>query len=215
MFRLPYSINEKSGLISLPIKNLDKFSLDMAKPQNVTGGEKFLVATGSAEYLLMEALNWKSNTTPPKPVIEKKFKEYTEKIPLEQFPPCMKNILKGIKDGKKRSLFLMLNFLRKSNWNQQEIEIAITEWNEKNSPPLSRSYILGQLIHTFRGTAFPPSNCSKIASFEFGICTPDSRCDKIKNPISYPIRKRENTQKSPPPIKKKRRKSKELEEVIL
>jgi len=218
MFRLPYSINEKAGLISVPVKNLDKFSLQDAKPENVTVKEKFLDVKGSADYLLMEALNWKSNTSPPKPVAVKKiYEEYTEKIPEEQFPPCMKNVLKGIKDGKKRSLFLMTSFLRKANWDRQEIEAAVSGWNEKNTPPLPRSYVLGQLTHAFRGTSFPPSNCSKVAGYEFGICTPDSRCEKIKNPISYPIRKSNVAKKLPLPEKKKRRtrRRRDVEEVIL
>lgn len=216
MFRLPYSINEKSGLISIPIDDVEEFKIEDAKPQNVIANKKFLMSEGKADYLLMDALNWSSKNIPiTKPIETKKeYKPYTQRIPEEKFPPCIKNILKGIKDGRKRSLFLMLNFLRKANWSQEEVVTRVEKWNNENSSPLPTSYVSGQVSHAFRGESFPPPNCSKIASFDFRVCTPDSRCSQIKNPISYPIRKKTVKKLKPAPKKKKRRR-KDVEDVIL
>ncbi len=189
LFRLPFSINEKGGFVSVPIKDIDSFETEMAKPENVIVEKTFLGKAGDASDLLQDALNWHAASTPTEePKAKKEFKNTGWKVPEESFPPCMKNIFAGLRDGRKRSLFIALNYLRSANWEFEEIENRVLEWNTKNSPPLPMAYIRGQLSYASRSKPFLPPNCEKIKAFEFGICTPDQRCARIKNPAGYALR---------------------------
>ena len=145
LFRLPYSLHESSGLVSLPIKALqiDKFQKEWAMPEKVKVEEKFLVPMThmkDSEALVVEALDWAS-----KHMIEVKQelpKAYRQRglqvIPEKYFPKCISLILqKGLTDGRKRAVFVLVTFLRNMGWDNERIEKAIEEWNEKNIPPLS------------------------------------------------------------------------------
>jgi len=91
-------------------------------------------------------------------------------------------------EGRKRSVFILINFLSSMKWSYEEIERLILEWNRKNKPPLPESYIRGQLRYfKQKGKALPPPNCLNEAYYlSFGVCKPDSTCRQIKNPASYP-----------------------------
>ncbi len=46
----------------------------------------------------------------------------------------MKKILEGISDGKKRALFILINFFRSIGTDKNELEKILFSWNEKNKP---------------------------------------------------------------------------------
>jgi DNA primase large subunit len=57
-----------------------------------------------------------------------------EKLPESLFPPCVNCLLSGIKDGKKRGLFILVNFLTSVGWDYPDIEafegfISNLKWN--------------------------------------------------------------------------------------
>ncbi|MCK4967581.1 MAG: hypothetical protein KAS12_00875, partial [Candidatus Aenigmarchaeota archaeon] len=62
LFRMPYSFNEKTGLIGIPINpsELKRFNISNANPKNVKGDIVFLdkYEEGEAMDLIMEALDW-------------------------------------------------------------------------------------------------------------------------------------------------------------
>ncbi len=193
LFRAPYSLHMKSGLVSLPIepKQIGEFSKDWAKPESVEIREIFLntekIAANEAEQLVVQAIDWQKRS---EGVVEKKYSgqkfEFPDKVPEETFPPCMKLILSGLQDGKKRSLFALLNFLKSAKWPWSEIEARVWEWNKNNSPPLKTGYVKAQLAwHSRQLLKVPPPNCRQYF-IEIGVCKPDVICDKIKNPVSYP-----------------------------
>jgi len=194
LFRMPYSLNEKKWLVSLPIKekDLDKFSTDWAKPENVTKvNVKFLdssaVKHNEASQLLMQAFDWQIRTkekfTAPGKIVKV---EYENKVPPEAFAPCMKCILQGLPDGRKRSLFALINFLKNAKWSWPEIEQFVYNWNNINKPPLKIGYVKSQLAwHLRSGQKIPPPNCRDFYK-DIGVCNPDRICDRIKNPLSYP-----------------------------
>jgi len=198
MFRAPYSLNEKTWLVSLPIKEsqLKNFSPEIAKPEKVRIGEAFFKAEANeAESLLIEALDWNAMQEKEAPKKEKKMINWEGKIPEEFFPPCMKLILAGLSDGKKRSIFTLANFLRMMNWQWQEIEEKVMEWNKKNKQELPRNIVLGQLRWN-QTNQLNPANCDADLFYRgIGICKPDKICKRgtdkinIKNPINYPFRK--------------------------
>ncbi len=193
LFRMPYSLNEKKWLVSLPIreKDLDKFSVEWAKLENVVNvTARFLdrsaVKPGEASQLLMQAFDWqirKKERIQPGKVFKL---EFENKVPVEAFSPCMKCILKGLPDGRKRSLFALINFLKNAKWSLPEIEAFAYDWNKINTPPLKIGYIKSQLAwHARSGQKIPPPNCREFYK-DIGVCNPDNICDKIKNPLSYP-----------------------------
>ena len=104
LFRMPYSLNEKTWLVSVPIaeKDLEAFNISSAKPQNVKiTGIKFLgtnAKTGEASQLVIEAWDWynrtKHKTDSSEKQAEKNIVEYENKVPEDKFPPCIKLILK-------------------------------------------------------------------------------------------------------------------------
>ncbi len=210
MFRAPYSFNEKTWFVSLPLSfaQLKNFSPDMAKPENAIKGHHedfFKDGSDEAADFLTEAMDWYSTVKKREPKKEKKVIVVWEgKITQEFFPPCIKNILNGLADGRKRSVFTLVNFLRMMNWPWEEIEHKVYEWNEKNKPPLPRAIMLGQLRWSQRN-ARNPSNCPPDGSMFYGdtvnVCRPDAVCTKgtknimIKNPIVYPFKLMKKTQK--------------------
>jgi len=194
MIRMPYSLNEKKWLASIPVKpqDLKRFTTDWAKPENIKEiSNNFLnkekIILGEASQLLMQALDWRAGLElkEVKKEVGKKF-EFTEKVPREAFPPCIKLILAGLPDGRKRALFALINFLKSAGWPLQEIEQELQTWNMQNQPPLKQGYIKSQLSwHKRQQTTFPPPNCKKYFE-DFGVCKPDITCGRIKNPVSYP-----------------------------
>jgi hypothetical protein len=196
LFRMPYSLHPKYWLVSLPIKfeDLKDFKKEMARPENLKTDIEFLVnKEGEATELLLQALDWKAKQ--PKEAIKpvRLRKKSDKPIPEEYFPPCIKIILNGLSDGRKRSLFTLLSFLRAMNWKPEEIEKRIREWNLKNPQPLSERTLKTQLKWHFRQSReLMPANCySQLFYVSFGVCKPDQYCSK--NPVNYPFRLMKNS----------------------
>lgn len=197
LFRMPYSLNEKKWLVSLPIKpkDIDAFSVEWAKPGAVTDAKVRFIDTGKVErgeamQLLMQALDWDVRNREKRAVRDTVKVEYSDKVPVEAFPPCMQTILQGLPDGRKRSLFSLINFLRNAKWGLVEIQQLVQEWNLKNKPPLKQGYVQSQLSwHLRQATKFPPPNCKSFYQ-DIGICKPDFTCGKVRNPLSYPSRQK-------------------------
>jgi hypothetical protein len=191
LFRMPFSLHSKQWLVSLPLKfeDLNHFKKEMAKPDKVKTDVQFLVnRKDEASELFLKALEWKSYQ--PRE-IKKEFRIRTKTkkpIPEDLFPPCMKLILNGLNDGKKRSLFSLLAFLRSMNWSQDDIEKRIKEWNIKNSQPLNNRFMNTQSKWHFRqNRELMPANCySDLFYVSIGVCKPDQYC--WKNPVNYPFR---------------------------
>lgn len=204
LFRLPYSLHEKTMLVSLPIKpeNIKKFEKEQALPEKVKVEEKFLVPKTKlhdAEALVIEALDWAARyKTEEKEEIPSPKKLTKVKFVQEQFfPPCITQILKGLADGRKRAVFILVNFLRNMGWDLEKIEKRLNEWNEKNYPPLRANYLRTQLRWHFRQDRnLLPPNCDNINFYQdMKVCDPDSICRAgtekimIKNPVNYPFKK--------------------------
>ena len=204
LFRLPYTLHEKKLYVSLPInpRDIDRFEMEQALPEKAKVEEKFLVPRTSlhdAEALVIEALDWSSKhmleakEEIPKILVKKKIRA----VPEDYFPPCLKIALQGLADGRKRSLFILTNFLRNMGWDLEKIENKLMEWNEKNVPPLRTNYLRTQLRWHFRQERnLLPPNCDNENFYKaIGICKPDETCTGggeniiLKNPINYPFKK--------------------------
>lgn len=191
MFRMAYSLHEKSGLVSLPLElnHIKDFKKEEAQPENIKiPNVKFLdtsnVRKGEISPLLLQAYDFGTREKKVKQVI-REFEVPENPIETKMFPPCIKNILKGLEDGRKRAVFILQNFLSSMGWSHQQIEDFIKSWNEKNKPPLKH---LNTSLKSFRKKKLPilPPNCEKTAYYkDIQICQPDNICMKIKNPAQY------------------------------
>ena len=210
LYRMPYSLHEKSGLASVVIDPTSVLSFDKksADPQNVEAKLMFLddsiVSAGEAEQLIREAFDFMPIIQSEEEDKKFRYEEIQDEIPEQFFPPCIKNILNGLKDGRKRSLFVLMNFLSCCGYSNERIEEIVNEWNKKNFRPLKLGYVMSQLKHhSLQTERIPPPNCPNVPDSYYsdtGICTPDNLCQRVKNPVNYTRRKtsslkKENSQK--------------------
>jgi len=199
LFRMPYSLHEKSGLVTIPIdvNHVLDFEKSEASPDKVKVIGSFLQvvpdSVGECNVLFREAFDFKPNVEDDvvKDLEKKNFDSMQSAAPVDLFPPCIHNILKGLKDGRKRSLFTLVNFLTCCGWDYDDIEKLLVEWNKKNGEPLREVNIKGQVrYHKANKKKVLPPNCSSNMYYkDLQVCTPDGICPKIKNPVSYTRRK--------------------------
>ena len=197
MFRLPYSLHERSLLVSLPIRfsQLDKLKKEDSHPSKVKVDVEFLdreFKLKEASALVVEAMDWSEKHK----IVEEKVpytgpKRMIKEISKKYFPPCILKCLNGLPDGRKRSVFILTNFLRNMGWSWDKVESELIEWNKKNTPPLPQNYIRSQLRwHKREKRNLLPPNCDNEAFYrDMGVCFPDELCRNMKNPINYPFRK--------------------------
>lgn len=196
LFRAPYSLHEKTALASIviPSESIEDFQPMDADPMKARiidfnpNSEE-----GEARELLIQALDWyksfhkdedfqkESNNFEFKPI---KIENLSEK----NFPPSIKKILEGIEDGRKRALFILLNFFRSLSMEREELEQRIYEWNEKNKPPLKQGYIKTQIVWSYRNKIVPPPNFDKDYYNGIGIVPTEEEL-RYKNPVNYTSRK--------------------------
>lgn len=218
MFRMPYAFNNKSWLVSIPLKNLSDFDIKNAEYKNVLKSKEIPFIKdcekNEALGLLIDAIDWYGSLQ--KKVEKKKPKKIVQidsKIDKSLFPPCMKNLLSGLSDGRKRSLFTLITFLRKMNWSWDEIEKEMYEWNKRNKRKLPENLIIGQIRWNKQNDKLPPNcygngkeNASNFYSF---ACQPDNLCKEVKNPVNYSFKKMKAFSKD---RKKKSKKNKQKDE---
>jgi len=200
LFRMPYSLHEKTALASVVLNpaEIENFELMDADPLKISV-ENFIpdVKEGEASELLVQALDWHKdrNLGEKKEVFEYKPIELGV-VSEENFPPCVKKILEGMNDGKKRAVFILINLFRSIGLDRNEIESKISSWNSKNKPPLKEGYITSQLTWSYKNKPIMPQNC-KDFYLGIGVCAPDEFCKRVKNPVNYVVKKTLISNKSP------------------
>jgi len=236
MYRMPYSLHEKTGLVSVPfdIKHILKFDKTEAEQKNFKP-YKFLDRTEAkqeeAMTLFQKAFDYKSenmqkNRENIRSIFQKEKNVMQSQnlnidntaIPEEFFPPCIKKISNGIEDGKKRAVLILINFLSACNWDYDKIEEYVMKWNEKNKPDqLRETYLRGQLRYYKQQNAnnnasakekmLPPNCDNKGYMVDTQFCNPDGLCRNIKNPVQYAKKKVWMQNNSKPQGRKKRENS--------
>lgn len=193
LFRMPYSLNKKKWLVSLPLRpqDLDDFSTETALPQNVRPKLGFLEEgdENESQLLISESIDWVMNQQ--KEMKKRNRKErigFKGAIPKEYFPQCVNQILNGLSDGRKRSLFILITFLRSVGWAWNDTETVIEEWNSKNNPPLRENYIRSQLRwHRQQNKKILPPNYTGTGWYvDIGLIDPFT--EKMKNPVNVAVR---------------------------
>lgn len=209
LFRMPYSLHEKTRLASIVLPNdvetLGKFQPKDADPLKLSEEDvkDFYpeAEEGEASELLREALDWYKAKTPE----EKSFsdsgqenknknfqkinlQELPEKLSEKYFPESIKRILKGLSDGRKRAVFILINFFRSVDMPKEEMERRLKEWNDKNEIPLKEGYIRTQLSWAYRKKPILPPNYDKDYYKAIGI-NPTEEELRYKNPVNYTVKK--------------------------
>ncbi|MCF7910341.1 hypothetical protein K9L16_01560 [Candidatus Pacearchaeota archaeon] len=199
LFRMPYSLHEKTALASIVLtrEELENFDLKHANPMQAKI-RNFIPDSKEAEAteFVREALDWyrhsQKNTEEQDQKTTGKYANFKpiklDNLSDKNFPPCIKKILQGVEDGKKRSLFVLINLFRSIGMDKEELEKRIYDWNKKNTPPLKQGIIKAQLSWTYKRKPLMPPNCKEFYK-NLGVCEPDEFCRLIKNPVNYTIRK--------------------------
>jgi len=199
LFRMPYSLHEKTALVSMVIDKTEikDFELKNANPMQMQI-KNFMpeAEEGEAKELVMQAMDWyRENKISRGETEEKVTGKYADFKPIkldniseENFPPCVKKILAGVSDGRKRALFILINLFRSIGMDKEELEKRIEDWNKKNPVPIKKGYIISQLSWSYRRKPIMPQNCKEFYQ-GIGVCLPDEFCSRIKNPVNYVVKK--------------------------
>ncbi len=213
LFRTPYSLHEKTALASVVLdeEELDGFDLKDADPMKIKI-KNFVpenTKENEAAMLIREALDWSKHNEISSGNIsqsEKTTGKYAEFKPVElkdvqdsQFPPSIQKLLKGVSDGRKRGLFVLIHFFRSIGIDKNEMEKKIYEWNEKNQVPLKKGYIISQLLWAYKRKPIMPPNFSSDYYKAIGT-TPTSEEMLAKNPVNYTVRKNFQANKGKKPV---------------
>jgi len=217
LFRMPYSLHEKTALASVVVnpEKISDFQITDAdalkvKPVNFAPdsepNEALQLLRNSLEFasrakkeerslprsreIEVELRNGKENSIKSR-TGEKKFTQLNlSNVSSDFYPPSIKKILEGMKtDGRKRALFILLNFFKSIGLSEDEIKTKIEEWDKKNAQPLREGYIRSQLSWHFKSkeSRLPP-NYDKSYYKDIGITPSDEEMD-AKNPVNY-VRKK-------------------------
>ena len=202
LFRMPYSLHEKTALASIVLnkEELNSFTPKDADPLKVKIRPFYNEPNESeATSLLTEALKWKSQNEPQeniKRISEEFISDFTG-VTEEMFPQAIKKLLKGLQEGRKRGLFILLTFLKSLNYPNDYISQKINDWNKLNDPPLKEGYVKSQLDWHFKQKKkiLPPNYSNE------GFYKDLKLIDKIpldKNPLVEVMRKLRRKQVTDP-----------------
>ncbi len=215
LFRMPYSLNEKSGLVSIPVKKefIMDFERFMAKPEKVDPAKyesfeflKFNPEFGQDGNILLQKVYededymhdamYEDYEEQLKSKAKGEFVlEIDEEVEIKDFPQTIQYILASkFEDGKKRALFLLMTFLYSVKWDQEHVEQTVTDWNDMQDVPLKKNYIQAQFswFRIQQKTISPPNFENE--NYFRGIGIPVELIDKdkhyfksiqAKNPLHY------------------------------
>ncbi len=203
LYRAPYSLHEKSGLVSIPVRlhEILDFDKQRALLDNVAASsqvfpDRTMVTPGEGTGLFARAFDFyraqqRMNEKREEPAQrEKEFEKFQNAAPESFFPLCITQMLGGMKDGKKRAMFVLINFLASVGWNADAIEKRLGEWNQKNAEagePLRETVLRGRLrYHRQQKRIVLPPNCDNAAYYaSMGVKCSGEICAKCTNPVQY------------------------------
>ena len=202
LFRMPYSLHDGTWLVSVPIaeEDIEGFEKEDASIENVDFEETFLedYEDGEASELVLRAVEFiesrQDERKQRRTEDESEFETPDEAIPEKYFPPTIKNILEGLEDGRKRGLFILINFYLTVGYEMDQIRGKIWEWNERNEEPLREAYVKSQLNwHRRRDETVPPPNYDSNGYYkDMQVYEGDRLEEEVSNPVSYAFRKSNN-----------------------
>ncbi len=192
LFRTPYSLHEKTALASVVIEPEEVPDFEMRKADPMQAIIKPFMPNaeeGEAKELLVQALDWYKENNPEEKRANLDFKPVRlSNLSEDNFPPCIRKILKGLSDGRKRALFILINLFRSVGMEKDEFEKRIEDWNKKNNPPLKQGYIISQIKWSYRNKIVPPPNFNSDYYKGVGVIPTEEEL-RYKNPVNYVVKK--------------------------
>ena len=192
LFRMPYSLHEKTALASIVLSKdqIDSFTPRDADPLKVKVSNFYPEnKENEGKRLLFSALEWKQAQEKEEHVEVKTTYEDIDVsgITEEMFPESIKKLLRGLEEGKKRGLFILITFLKALKFSNEHISQRVREWNTLNKPPLKEGYVKSQLEWHFRQKRkiLPPNYNNSGFYQDLGLL--DSKPES-KNPVVDAIR---------------------------
>lgn len=157
LFRMPYSLHEKTALASIVMDKSEimSFTPKEANPMNLEIKQFYKTSDRVEAYeLLKSALQWQQQNASveeqgKKRITEEYVADFTG-VTEDMFPQSIKKLLLGLQEGRKRGLFILLTFLKSLNYPNDYISQKIHDWNNKNDPPLKEGYVKSQLDWHFK-----------------------------------------------------------------
>lgn len=149
LFRVPGSINSKSGLHKVPLsyEQLAQFTLE--EMIEWAGEPRYPDWWTGAQYIQKSAEHYKELFR--REALKSKLKKHKKKkieLPKKRQPllPCVVEILKlGVSKGQRNNTTVALaSSLMQSGIKRDEAEDILLDWNQNNDPPLPES----ELVHT-------------------------------------------------------------------
>jgi len=214
LFRMPYSLHEKTSLASITIDKdkVQEFQIIDAKPFKFKVKEYYPVPLrDEAKGLLLQALDWDEQRQKEEQSMQEKKEEVSSNMPLDTkkkkqtgeykkveipdpdpaiYPPQIKLLMDGVKqDGRKRALMILISFFKSLGVPDIEIEKRMLAWNEKNYNPIKKGYILSQLSWYKRNPDRLPPNFSNPIYKDLNVDKPDKLAMETKNPVSYAVKR--------------------------
>jgi hypothetical protein len=199
LFRMPYSLHEKTALVSAVLEKSQVMTFTPKDAQPLGIELKPYVKTArpdSGRELLTRSLAWKMKQDqenmdqyqrasaedakkPKKDYAPVNFSHLGEK----DFPIPIQKILKGLDDGKKRGLFVLITFLRSIGYTKEKTDVLVREWNVRNKVPLKEGYIRGQVEWHYkqRKNIMPPNYENDAFYKDLGVL---DKKPNAKNPLS-------------------------------
>ena len=152
LFRMPYSLHEGTALASIVLskEQISSFSPTDANPLKVKVLDFYPEAQkGEASRLLGSAISWKKlQDAEEESFTRRKYsggKIEVTGVTEDMFPKSIKKLFKGLEDGRKRGLFVILTFLKCLNFSPEYINNKVRDWNKLNGQPLKEGYIRSQI----------------------------------------------------------------------
>ena len=213
LFRMPYSLNEKSELVSVPIKleKVMEFEKHWAKPFRIKpeyhksymflkynpehGKDADVLLTKAYEDDYFDKISQDTLDEFKSKKSGEFLLEINEEVDIKDFPNTIQYALNNsFEDGRKRAVFLLLTYLYSIKWDEKHIEDLIYEWNDNQEKGLKKNYVAAQ-ISWFRiqqKTISPPNfdndNYYKLIGIPIEIIEKDKHIFKnksTKNPLHH------------------------------
>lgn len=146
LFRLPNTINSKTGLYKIQLYPFQATSLSITqiKDKAREPSERLDV---DDEYDVSDELHDIYQRDPEKPTA-------TNTGPVKTYL-CMAELMKGVGDGQRDNTAVRVaSHLRRSGLSAEMIWAALDEWNEKNDPPMETSRLEAKFHQGLKGYEF-------------------------------------------------------------
>ena len=113
----------------------------------------------------------------------------TDPVPQDEFPPCIKNILKYVTNGsgRHRASAILASFLGQAGWSKDDAKLLWEKAALKNGVPEKIFEEWFGRLHCPRCDTMKSDSKGypKLGLANLGYCRPDEHCSNFKGPVEY------------------------------